>query len=331
MPAEWERHESTWISWPWNRLTFPDGILGKVEQTFVSIVEHLSGGERVDIAVGDPSLEEHIRSMLSSARNVRFHPIPTADVWIRDYGPIFVRKTGTRKIVATKWTFNAWGNKYDDLLPDNTAGMRIARSTGLEVVETGIVLEGGSIDVDGRGRLLTTEQCLLNRNRNPGLGKREIESKLAEYLGVEEIIWLRGGIDGDDTDGHIDDVARFVSDDTAICMVGNGRDDVNSGMLGINLEILKNASSLSGNELKVVEVPMPAGTPDVSGLPASYANFYIGNSAVLVPVFGCRNDDIILDALEDVFRGRRVVGIDCSALVQGFGAIHCATQQQPSA
>ncbi len=330
MPAEWEKHESTWISWPGNRLTFPDDIMEEVEQTFVGIVEELSRGERIDILAADASLEEHITSMLNSTRNVKFHTIQAADVWVRDYGPIFVRKRNARKIVATKWTFNAWGNKYDDLLPDNIAGMEIAKSAELEIVETGMVLEGGSIDVDGSGRLLTTEQCLLNKNRNPALGRRDIEMKLGEYLGAKEVIWLSGGIEGDDTDGHIDDAARFVSMDTVICMVESNRDDSNRGVLDANLKILKRAFSLGRDEVDIVEVPMPVRTPDTAGLPASYANFYIGNSAVLVPVFGCRNDDIILDALKDVFRGRRVVGIDCSAMVHGFGTIHCATQQQPS-
>lgn len=330
MPAEWEKHESTWISWPRNKLTFQDNIMEEVEQTFVGIVEELSRGERIDILAADASLEEHITSMLNSTVNVRFHTIQAADVWVRDYGPIFVRKRNARKIVATKWIFNAWGNKYDDLLPDNAAGMEIAKSAALEIVETGMVLEGGSIDVDGGGRLLTTEQCLLNKNRNPALGRRDIEMKLGEYLGADEVIWLSGGIEGDDTDGHIDDVARFVSMDTVICMVENKRNDSNRGVLDANLKILKKAFSLRRDEVDIVEVPMPIRTPDTAGLPASYANFYIGNSAVLVPVFGCRNDDIILDALKDVFRNRRVVGIECSAMVHGFGTIHCATQQQPA-
>ncbi len=328
MPAEWERHESTWISWPKNTLTFPGGLLDDVERAYVSIVHELSRGERVDILVDDAVTERRVSDILSGDRGVAFHKIRTADVWVRDYGPIFV--AGSGKVLATKWSFNAWGNKYDDLLPDDNAGRMLAKSTGLDVVEEGMVLEGGSVDVNGSGLLMTTEQCLLNPNRNPSLSRKQIENKLRERLGAEEVIWLKSGIEGDDTDGHIDDIARFISPDTAVCMIEEDGSDSNSGRLKENLQLLNEHATEAGKKLKVIGLPMPGRLEDGTRLPASYANFYIGNAAVLVPVFGDRNDDAVLDELHAVFRGRKVVGIDCRAMVHGLGTIHCATQQQPA-
>ncbi len=326
MPAEWERHESTWISWPKNPLTFLPHIIRKVEMTYVSIVEELSKGERVDIMVDDAAAEQRVSGILSSTRNVAFHRILTADVWVRDYGPTFVKGND---VVATKWTFNAWGNKYDDLLPDDAAGRQMALSTGLRVIEEKMVLEGGSIDVNGGGSLMTTEQCLLNSNRNPSLSRAQIEENLKNRLGVEHFIWLKGGIEGDDTDGHVDDIARFVSGDTVVCMVEEDRSDANFKPLNENLRILGNTELPGGRALRVVSLPMPEKLDDEGRLPASYANFYIGNSAVLVPVFNDRNDDAVLDELHRHFPGRKIIGLDCRALVHGLGTIHCATQQQP--
>ena len=217
MPAEWERHESTWLSWPKDPLTFPSGIIDRVEQTYIEMIRALQVGECVDLLVDDQKTEDRVISMLSSTTNVRFHQIKSQDVWIRDYGPIFVRSS--REVAATKWIFNAWGGKYDELMKDNETGKEICKELGVRAFEPGIVLEGGSIDVNGSGSCLTTTQCLLNKNRNPQLSKSEIENYLRDYLGVTNPIWLGEGISGDDTDGHVDDIARFVDSSKVVCMI----------------------------------------------------------------------------------------------------------------
>ncbi|MGA2198344.1 MAG: agmatine deiminase family protein [Nitrososphaerales archaeon] len=331
MPAEWERHQATWLAWPKDPLTFPEAIVGKVEETYRSMVVALASGERVDLLVDDDAMERRVSAFIGDNRNVRFHRIRTADVWMRDYGPIFVRK-GEGGLAATKWRFNAWGNKYDELLADNYAGMEVARAADVEILEPGLVLEGGSIDTNGRGTCLTTRQCLLNANRNPQFTKEEIEGFLKRYLGFRNFVWLRDGIVGDDTDGHIDDIARFVSAGKVVCMVEDDPEDENYRALKQNLELLKSGKDEEGRDLEVIPVSMPR--KRVGGderLPASYANFYIGNSVVLVPTFEDANDGQALKKIADAFPGRRVLGINCESLVYGFGGIHCVTQQQPSA
>jgi agmatine deiminase len=333
MPPEWARHDSTWLSWPKNPLTFPPEILPRVELAYVKMVEALARGERVDLLVDDERAESHVRSMLSS-RNVSFHEIKSADVWMRDYGPIFVKRKGRGKatVAATKWEFNAWGRKYDDLLMDNATGMEVAKSSGLRVFGTGLVLEGGSIDVNGRGTLITTEQCLLNKNRNPRLGKAQIERILHEYLGAANVVWLKEGVAGDDTDGHVDDIARFVDENTVVCMTEEDGRDVNQAVLKQNRALLSASKDDQGRRLEVVPIAMPREVDGGDGrLPASYANFYVGNSAVLVPVFGdARRDIAALETLSGFFQGREMVPVDSRDLVYGFGGVHCVTQQQPS-
>jgi agmatine deiminase len=332
MPAEWSKHDSTWLSWPKNALTFPPDILSTVEFTYVEIIDALARGERVDLLVDDEKTEDKVRSMIS-AKNVSFHQIRSADVWMRDYGPIFVKQTdGSNAIAATKWEFNAWGRKYDDLLIDSKTGLEVAKSTGLDIFETGVVLEGGSIDVNGKGTLMTTEECLLNKNRNPQLGKAQIEQLLHQNLGIESVLWLESGVAGDDTDGHIDDIAHFVDESTVVCMTERDEEDVNHAGLKQNQVLLSRFKDKQGRGLRVVPIDMPRKVEDDDGrLPASYANFYIGNSAVLVPVFGdTRRDSSALEVLSECFQGKKMVAIDCRALVSGFGGIHCVTQQQPS-
>ena len=329
MPAEWETHEATWLSWPKNTTTFPPDILPDVERTYVKMVESLATGEKVIVLVDDANTESKVRTMLQSKYNVFFQMIKSVDVWMRDYGPIFVKKDS--KVALTKWIFNAWGNKYDDLLPDNEAGLKIAKSTGLQIFEPGIVLEGGSIDVNGKGTLLTTKQCLLNQNRNPKLNHEEIGWHLKEFLGATNIIWLDSGIEGDDTDGHVDDTARFVNEGTVIAMSEDDSSDVNHQALRNNYDSLGNARDQDGQRLNVVEVQMPGKfVSNESRLPASYANFYIGNSVVLVPTFDDPMDGRALETISKFFRERKVLGINCTSLVWGFGSIHCVTQQQPS-
>jgi agmatine deiminase len=333
MPAEWSRHDSTWLSWPKNPLTFPAEIVSKVETAYVEMIEALGHGERVDLLVDDERTRDRVRSMLSTG-NVTFHMIKSADVWIRDYGPIFVKKGGRRgsAVAATKWEFNAWGGKYDDLLMDDATGLQVANSTSLRVFKTGVVLEGGSIDVNGRGALLTTEQCLLNKNRNPHLGKAQLELLLHDYLGAADVVWLEEGVGGDDTDGHVDDVARFVDENTVVCMAEQDAGDANHALLKRNQAILSKHRDGDGRRLEVVPIAMPRRVEvDGGRLPASYANFYVGNSAVLVPVFGdARRDSGALETLSDFFQGRKMVPVDCRELVYGFGGIHCVSQQQPA-
>ena len=337
MPAEWARHDATWLSWPKNPLTFPGDVLTGVEQTYCSMVEALSRVELVKILVDDEESEERIRPMLERAganmRNVLFLHIRSSDVWIRDYGPTFLLHRETGKKAAVKWKFNAWGEKYDDLIYDDVAGEEVVRSTGLPTFRPGIVMEGGSIDVNGAGIVLTTEQCLLNEKRNPHLDREGIEGYLREYLGVDEVVWLKSGIEGDDTDGHVDDFARFVSEDTVVCAFSPRGSSHNSEVLRTNLEILRNFRTKDGRSLKVLTLPMPAPIPlpdEDRVLPASYANFYIGNGVVLLPTFNDINDAVALRILERAMPNHRIVPIYARDLVYGYGGFHCVTQQEPS-
>lgn len=328
MPAEWEPHEGTWLAWPKNLGTFSREHLVVVRKTYAKMIAELCTGERVHLLVDDERSEKDVLARVSPNSNLVFHLLRSADVWIRDYGPIFVTNPG---IAATKWVFNAWGGKYDDLLPDDETGSAIVRETGVPSFQTRKVLEGGSIDVNGRGFLLTTKQCLLDKNRNPSMSAAEIEQMLRENLGVLHTIWLEGGIEGDDTDGHVDDVARFVADDTVVCMTEEGGSGANSRSLAANLEVLRQARDPGGRPLRVEEIPMPAPIEGEHGiLPASYANFYVGNSVVLVPAYGDSNDGKALKTIGKLFPSRRAVGVDCRSLVTGLGAIHCVTQQQPA-
>jgi len=330
MPAEWEPHEATWISWPKNLETFGQ-MLPRVEKIFLQIVGALHKGEKVNILVDDDATEERVRRMLEEAgvkRNVFFYRVKSADVWVRDYGPIFV-KSGKKRLI-TKWIFNAWGGKYSDLAEDTQVFDRLAPSLGFEVLRPEIVLEGGSIEVNGKGTLLTTEQCLLNKNRNPQLTKAQIEGYLGDYLGASNVIWLKDGVVGDDTDGHIDDIARFVNPTTVLCALEDDRIDPNHAALRQNFELLANAKDQDGEKLEVVPLPMPGPVKGPEGrLPASYVNFYIGNDAVLLPVFDHKNDMAAISLLGKCFPGRKVVPINCEPLLWGLGTIHCSTQQQP--
>jgi agmatine deiminase len=329
MPAEWEEHDGTWLSWPKDPSTFPGHILQAVEEAYARMVGALKDGEEVHILVDDSETEARVNSMLKSDSNIVFHRIRTVDVWVRDYAPIYVKG---RDLAVVKWVFNAWGNKYDDLKQDSRAGDELAESTGLRVFRPGLVLEGGSIDVNGKGSMLTTEQCLLNPNRNQGLGMSRMTEALRAYLSATNLIWLGRGIEGDDTDGHVDDIARFVAPGKVLAAVEKNPSDPNHEPLDRNLRLLMQARNEEGRMILVEEIPMPERMYyDDGRLPASHLNFYIGNKAVLVPIFGGRSDGQALKSLEDAFPSRDVVGIDCRALVHGLGSIHCVTQQIPRA
>lgn len=337
MPAEWEKHEATWLSWPKNRLTFPDSVLPAVEEAYCRIVSGLQPGEKVKILVDDGAEEQRVRKILHkngvSENNILFYRIKSCDAWMRDYGPTFLLNRKGKTRAAVRWIFNAWGEKYDDLLEDNGTGDAIAASVaGLKLFKPGIVMEGGSIEVNGMGAVLTTEQCLLNRNRNPKLSKAQIETYLCDYLGASNIIWLKEGIAGDDTDGHIDDFARFVGKNTVVCAREKGKEDENFAPLETAWKMLSASKDQDGKSLKVVELPMPSPIIDPEEnrrLPASYANFYIGNAAVLLPVFGDKNDAAAAGILQACFPGRKIVPIPSRELVYGYGGVHCITQQEP--
>jgi agmatine deiminase len=330
MPAEWEPHQGVWLSWPLDNGTFSD--LKAVERAYIRMIRALVGRERIYLLVQDTEMERRVRDILARecipGGYVRFFVFPYADVWFRDYGPTFLVHGRDPSLAMVNWTFNAWGEKYPELVSDDRIPAFIEKELQIPSFVPGMVLEGGSIETDGNGTLLVTEQCLLHENRNPALTKGEIEAKLRDYLGVSRVIWLKGGIAGDDTDGHIDDVARFTSPGTVVCAVEEDPHSGNYGILQENLALLKKATSHDGRALSIIPLPMPATGEEV--LPASYTNFYIGNGVVMVPTFNDPADRKALQILESLFPGRVVVGIDCSAMITGMGAIHCVTQQFPS-
>ncbi len=333
MPAEWEPHEATWLSWPHNLETWP-GKFRPIPPVFAEIVAALHRDEEVRILAGSDELERSAREALRARGceepNVRFFRIPTNDAWMRDHGPIFV--TGPQGEVAiTKWGYNAWGGKYPPFDLDEQVPTRINETLRLPVYDGGMILEGGSIDVNGCGTLLTTESCLLNPNRNPTLSKGEIEERLRDTLGVRCVLWLGDGIGGDDTDGHVDDLTRFVAPSTVVTVVEDGPGDANYRALQENLIRLRSMTDEASHPLEIVTLPMPRPIHyENRRLPASYANFYIGNRAVLVPTFEDPNDEKALDTLARLFPGRRIVGIGATDLSWGLGAFHCVTQQQPA-
>jgi agmatine deiminase len=330
MPAEWHRHSATWLAWPTDPLTWPDRV-PQVEEIFLQMMAALTPYETVNLLVDDEATEQAVRrrSSFAAVENIRFQRIPTADSWIRDYGPNFLSddKGG---LAYNDWIFNAWGNKYEELKKDNSIPSRLESILNVPRFEPGIVMEGGSIEVNGAGVVVTTEQCLLNPNRNPHLDRAQIEQYLRTYLGVEKVLWLGEGIVGDDTDGHVDDIARFVSPGTIVCALEEDPADPNYKPLHDNFKRLQHATDTRGKPFELITLPMPGIVGSrKSRLPASYANFYIANGVVLVPVFGHTNDPRALQTIQRLFPDRRVLGINCEPIVWGMGAIHCVTQQQP--
>lgn len=333
MPAEWAPHEATWLSWPKDPITWPDRV-PQAREAFAQMIEALTPYEKVHLLVDGGGAEDEAKKILAAKKihepNLIFHRIKTVDSWIRDYGPNFL--VGPGGLAYNRWIFNAWGGKYDTLMKDDGIPARLAPYLDLPMFEPGIVMEGGSIEVNGEGLILTTEQCLLNPNRNPHLNKNQIEGILKDYLGAEKVLWLGEGVAGDDTDGHIDDIARFVSTDTVVTVVEEDPSDPNYAPLQDNWKRLQTMTDLRGRPLKAIALPMP-GRVEAEGepLPASYANFYIANEVVLLPVYGHANDAKALAILAKLFSNRRIVPIDCRDLVWGMGALHCVTQQQPAA
>ncbi len=336
MPAEWERHEATWLSWPHKEESWP-GAFEPIPGIFVEITRHLATSELVRINVTDEEFAARVRELLRRSgidlSAIRVHLIPTNDAWVRDHGPIYVVREieGRRERAIIDWNYNAWGGKYPPYDLDDAVPARIAEEMGERLFQPGIVMEGGALDVNGCGTLITTESCLLNPNRNPQLSREQIESCLKDYLGASHILWLGEGILGDDTDGHVDELTRFVGPETVVTALEDDPTDENYGPLRENYERLRRMKNQDGRPLRILTLPMPG--PVYHGeqrLPASYANFYIANKVVLAPTYRHENDARALALLQELFPDRRVIGIDCTDLVWGLGAIHCVTQQQPA-
>lgn len=327
MPAEWEPHSATWLSWPRREgISFP-GSFDRVLPTLRAMVAALIESEQVCVNVCNGAHEAEARAALHDVdlARVAFHRIPTNEPWCRDHGPIFLTRDVDPKLAVVDWDYNAWGGKYPPCDLDEVAPTRVAETLDLPVFYPKMILEGGSIEVNGAGALLTTEGCLLNKNRNPDLSREEIEKRLRDYLGVREILWLGEGTEGDDTDGHIDNLARFVSERNVVAMVERDRSSVNYEPLQENLRRLR--------EMKVDIVELPTTqrmTREDLVLPTSYANFYIANTIVLAPTYADPNDEVALSILRESFPNREVIGIDCRELIWGLGAFHCLTQQQPA-
>ncbi|MDP3975428.1 MAG: agmatine deiminase family protein [bacterium] len=336
MPAEWEPHGATWIAWPHNQEHWP-GNFEPIPKVFASFVALLARSEQVFICVNDEGMEASARLALSQAgvneaelSRIRFFQIPTNASWSRDHGPIFVFDE-SGQLVVTDWVFNCWGEKYPPWDLDNQVPQKIAGQFQLPLLQPNMVLEGGSIDVNGRGSLLTTRQCLLNSNRNPKLSQREIEARLSEYLGAISILWLEEGIVGDDTDGHIDDIARFVNETTIACALESDEGDENYALLRKNFSDLQQMKDQDGKPFHLVPLPMPEPVVQAGQrLPASYLNFFIANTMVIVPTFRCQRDQEALLILQNLFPDRKVVGIDAVDWVWGLGTCHCSTQQMPA-
>jgi agmatine deiminase len=335
MPAEWESHEATWISWPQPDCNSFPGSYDRVIPTFVKMAEALAESEIVRINVSGGDQEKNVRKLLRSCPldRVEYFHIPTDEPWCRDHGPIFVKRDKSPQLAVLNFGFNAWGYKLSPFDEDNAVPPAVAKALGLPVFNfEHFILEGGSIDTNGQGTLLTTESCLLNPNRNPALDRTAIEKKLRDKLGVKKILWLGDGIEGDDTDGHVDDITRFVGPSTVITAVEEDEHDPNFEPLQQNLDRLHTMRLADGEPLHVLTLPMPTRIMrDGQRLPASYANFYIANSVVLLPVFNEHNDSWAVSALHEAFPNRRIVPIDCRELIWGLGAFHCLTQQQPAA
>ena len=343
MPAEWEPHTATWIAWPHNASDWP-GRFQPIPWVYAEIVRQLAAVEQVHILVQTAEAEKRARGVLKRAHvnpgSVHFHHWPTNRVWTRDSGPIFVKKEGA--LAITNWKFNAWA-KYPDWELDNALPGRVAELLGLPTFKPTItlgdgtahelVLEGGSIDTNGAGVLLTTEECLLSpiQQRNPGVSWEQLEQTFHDYLGIDQVLWMNRGIAGDDTHGHVDDITRFVGPETIVTVVEPNRDDENHEPLAENLDRLRSAHTREGKPFRVFELPLPSPVIfEGQRLPASYANFYIANGLVLVPTFNDANDRRALNILAELFPRYRIVGIHCVDFIWGLGTVHCMTQQQPA-
>jgi agmatine deiminase len=333
-PAEFAPHRATWLSWPHKEASWPDKIQ-TIYPSYSKFVRELSMGEEVCINVKDAAMQAsavgHLELAGVNMDRVHFFFHPTNDAWCRDHGPAFlINPAAEQRKVIVDWNYNAWGNKYPPFELDDVIPTLVGKALNLPVYHPGIIMEGGSVEFNGAGTLLTSSCCLLNPNRNPHLNQEQIETYLRDYYGVEQVLWVKEGIIGDDTDGHIDDTVRFVNEDTVITVIEEDRADENYQLLQDNLAELKKMRLLNGKQLQIVELPMPRKVIyEDQRLPASYANFYIANESVIVPTFRSDRDERALRVVEECFPGRRVVGIDSTDIIWGLGSFHCLSQQEP--
>ena len=334
-PAEFAKHRATWLSWPHKEASWP-GKIHTVYPRYALFIKELTKSELVCINVNDEAMKQFAADCLNNAgvdlKQVTFYINPTNDAWCRDHGPAFlINPAAEEKKVIVDWNYNAWGNKYPPFDLDDVIPTRIAGQLGLPVFHPGIIMEGGSVEFNGEGTVITSTCCLLNKNRNPHLGREDVEIYLQDYYGVKQVLWVNEGISGDDTDGHIDDTIRFVNSDTVLTVVEKNKRDENYDPLQKNLKELSRMRLLNGKQLNVVELPMPEPVIyEDQRLPASYANFYISNSSVIVPVFKCSGDDEALQIIQGCFPGREVNGIDSTDIIWGLGSFHCLSQQEPA-
>jgi agmatine deiminase len=327
MPAEWSPHEATWMAWPHNEELWVGGHLEATRGEFAQFINTLAKYERVELLIANTECEEDAKRRLRG--NVRFHKIDYSDVWLRDSGPIFVKNPAGENLI-TDWEFNGWGNKFDSA-PDNKIPCAVASVLGASFVSPGIVMEGGSLEVNEKGVMLSTKQCLLSKERNPTLSEGEIEQALRSYLGATKIIWLGDGLENDHTDGHIDTITRFANSKTIVTCVCEDMRDPNYLTMQANLEVLMSATDGDGNPFSIVQLPLPVNRLELEGerLAPTYANFYICNGAVIVPQYDDPNDARALEILTPLFPGRDLIGLPGRALITGGGSFHCVTQQQP--
>lgn len=334
-PAEFAPQRAMWLSWPHKEESWP-GKIQTIYSPYAQFVKEVALGQEVHINVADAAMQDFAALHLVQAGvpmdKIHFHYFPTNDAWCRDHGPAFLinPKADIPKVLV-KWNYNAWGEKYPPHDLDNQIPVRIAQELGIPYFTPGIVMEGGSVEFNGKGTLLTSKACLLNPNRNPHLKQAQIEKYLCDYYGVKHILWVGDGILGDDTDGHIDDITRFVNTDTVVTVVEENKADGNYAILQENLHLIQQMRLEDGKQLNVIELPMPSPVIwEGQRLPASYANFYIANEVVVVPTFRDKNDQKALDILEECFPSRRVVGIDSTDIIWGLGSFHCLSQQEPA-
>ena len=334
-PAEFAPHDAIWLSWPHKEESWP-GKIASIYPSYTEFVKIVSLTERVCINVVNEKMRNAAQKMLQLAgvnlERVQFYLHPTNDAWCRDHGPAFLlRDNAVDPKVILDWNINAWGGKYPPYDLDDVIPTRIGEALGLPVFHPGIIMEGGSVDFNGAGTVMTSKSCLLNPNRNPHLNQDQIEKYLSDYYGIDQVLWVSDGIVGDDTDGHIDDTVRFVNEDTVITVVDSNVLSANHEILQQNLKELKQMRLLNGKQLNIVELPMPAEVIyEGQSLPASYANFYISNGHIIVPTFKCDADDKAMQIIQSCFPSREVVGIDSTDIIWGLGSFHCLSQQEPS-
>jgi len=334
-PAEFAPQAATWLSWPHKEASWP-GKINTIYPFYSQFVKELTLGQKVCINVNDEAMKnfaiDHLQNAGVNLTKVEFFFHPTNDAWCRDHGPAFLINPNAteHKKVIVDWGYNAWGNKYPPYDLDDVIPTLIGKHYNIPVFYPKIVMEGGSVEFNGKGTIMTSTACLLNSNRNPHLNQQQIEKYLCDYYGAEQILWVNDGIVGDDTDGHIDDTVRFTNEDTVLTVVEENKQDANYQLLQDNLQQLKQMRLLNGKQLNIVELPMPDEVVyDEQRLPASYANFYIANHAVIVPVFNCAKDDTALQIIQSCFPDRKVVGIDSTEIIWGLGSFHCMSQQEP--